>query len=66
LKKDMANALGSYKFELIPLEGNKLHLTSTYVIKDELIKKASFSKLDEINEASNEMSNSRIILGIKK
>ena len=66
LKKDMENSLGSYKFELVPLEGNKLHLTSTYIIKDELINKTSFNKLDEINDASNEMSNSRIILGIKK
>lgn len=66
LKKEMENSLGSYKFEMVPLEGNKLHLTSTYIIKDELIKKFSFNKLDEINDASGEMSNSRIIVRIKK
>jgi hypothetical protein len=66
LQKNKENSLGSYKFETIPLEKNKLHLTSTYIIRKELIEKTSFKNLDEINEVSNQMSNSKLILRIKK
>jgi hypothetical protein len=66
LQKNKENSLGSYKFETIPLEKNKLHLTSTYIIRKELIEKTSFKNLDEINEASNQISNSKLIHRIKK
>jgi hypothetical protein len=66
LNKEMENSLGSYKFDLVQVEDKKLHLSSKYVIKNDVIKKNSFYFLDEINNACDEMANSRIIVGIIK
>jgi len=66
LNKKFDNSIGSYKFETKILGDKELRLTSTYTIKKDLIEKKSFRYLNEINEAANEMSNTRIIIGIKK
>ncbi len=65
LNKEIFNLVGNYKFELANL-GNKLHLTSTYSIRNESIVKILFNDLDILNKASNDMSNARIIVEIEK
>jgi hypothetical protein len=65
LEKELENSTGSYKFQLMLLGDNKLRLTSTYIIKRENIAKTMLNQLDALNDAVNEMSNSRVIVNIK-
>ena len=65
LHKELSNGAGSYKFEVIQMGDNKLKLTSTYVIKKDLIELESLNQLNDLNDAAREMANSRVIVTIK-
>lgn len=66
LSKEFTNELGSYKFESLIIGEQSLRLISSYVIKKETIDKKAFMYLNDINDASNQMTNARIIIRIKK
>jgi hypothetical protein len=66
LSKEFNNELGSYKFESLIMGEKSLKLISTYTIKSETIDKNAFRDLNDINDASNQMTNARIIIRIKK
>ena len=65
LHKELSNGAGSYKFEVIRIGDNKLKLTSTYVIKKDIIELESLNQLNDLNDAASEMANSRVIVNIK-
>jgi hypothetical protein len=65
LHKEISNSTGSYKFEAVVISDTKLKLTSTYIIKKDLIELESLQQLDTLNDAAMEMVNSRIIVNFK-
>jgi hypothetical protein len=66
LKRELENETGSYRFEALRIGDNKLKLTATYVIKNDLIKLESLGQLNALNDAAGEMSNSKIIVNLKR
>jgi hypothetical protein len=66
LNKEYSNSLGSFRYEATIIGENKLRITSTYIINTENIPCEEFKNLNALNDVSDEMSTTRIIIGIKK
>jgi hypothetical protein len=66
LNKEYSNSLGSFKYETTLIGENKLRIASTYIINKEIIAKEEFKNLNSLNDVSDEMSTTRIIIGVKK
>jgi hypothetical protein len=66
LTRQIDNSIGTFKFDFLKSENNKIHLNTTYIIKKELIPKNSFESLDSINNLINYLLNTKIIVAITK
>lgn len=65
LSKSLENSTAKYSFNYTMLDNKRIKITSTYGIKHELIKRWMFDELKSVNKATNEMVDTRIVIGVK-